>query len=183
MLQVTADGSSRSESRLSVKLFCAPGTHTRLAAGLPTQGMGFNIGHVTLLAAVALLLHAGYSANHYESLVTDRYGDAEGWSQPVDIYVEVALALILGLVGSLLAVGTFVPIHSSGESSLNAFHKLFAPRWDFAPLRVAQSAPAKRIVDAAAAVGQEEAGAPAVAEGHGSRRAASPTSRGGAAKP
>ena len=90
-------------------------------------------GHWVLLAALALLVHAGYSATHFEALLLDRHGDAIG-ALPLDVYIEVILACLLGLFGALSVVGKLLPLYVPGESSMNAFHKLFAPRWDFAPL-------------------------------------------------
>jgi Membrane magnesium transporter len=93
-------------------------------------------GYGLLALSVVILIHAGYSVNHYEGLLVDRHGSSSGFSLPFDVIAEVLAALGLALFGALAAVsGSFSPIHSSGENSLNAFHKLFAPRWDFAPMR------------------------------------------------
>lgn len=118
--------------------------------------MAFRVGHALLLVAALLLLHAGYSAEHYEALLLDRYGSFDGARLPLDIYVELAAAVVLGLVGSLSAAGSLHPLYSSGSSSTNAFHKLFAPRWDFVPMPAAVAASAS----SAAAEGQQRQRSP-----------------------
>lgn len=102
--------------------------------------MAVQVGHGLLLVAALLLLHAGYSAEHYEALLLDRYGSFDGARLPLDIYVELVVALVLGLAGALSAAGSLHPLYASGTSATNAFHKLFAPRWDFVPMPPANSA-------------------------------------------
>jgi len=96
------------------------------------------LGRALLAGAFLLVLHAGYSALHFEALFTERYGSAPA-SLPWDIYVESAAAVVLVLIGATWAVGGFVPIYTSSEGP-DAFHKLFSPRLDFAPLRPSSAA-------------------------------------------
>lgn len=139
------------------------------------------LGYLLLGISFGLLVHAGYSVNHYEGLLVDRYGSSSGFSVPLDVVLEVLIALGLALFGALSTVsGSFSPIHSSGENSLNAFHKLFAPRWDFSPLKpggVISKAPAtKQLTGGEATASSTEAERKETAAA-ASRRSQSPSSR------
>lgn len=87
---------------------------------------------------VLVLLHAGFSAAHYEALVEARYGVEDGLL-PMDIYFELAASLAMVLLGALSTV-SLVPVYSAGDASINSFHKLLAPRQDFLVFKAAAAA-------------------------------------------
>ena len=71
---------------------------------------------LSLLAAGALLiLHAGYSADHFQRVVESRYGEVSV-PLPLDVYLELLAAAALCLLGAILSVGAFTPIYAESES-------------------------------------------------------------------
>jgi hypothetical protein len=48
-------------------------------------------------------------------VVTERYGDLPSLSLPVDVYIELLVALGVALAGSVSVIGNFTPLHSAGE--------------------------------------------------------------------
>ena len=63
----------------------------------------------------ALLVHAGYSAVHFQRLVEARYGEVAA-PLPRDVYLELAAAAALSLLGALASVGALSPIYAEAES-------------------------------------------------------------------
>ena len=91
-----------------------------------STGMG------AIFLGLLLLCHAGFSHSHYQSLVVARYGAGAPLSTPLDVSVEVLAALGLMLVGGLVHVGEFSPLHRlGGVEAADAMHKMFAARASF----------------------------------------------------
>lgn len=66
-------------------------------------------------AGVALLLHAGWSAVHFQRLAEEHYGEATV-PLPIDVYVELLAAAALCLLGATASIGTFTPVYAESEA-------------------------------------------------------------------
>ena len=70
------------------------------------------VGTAALVLAAALLLHAGYSTNHYFHLVRERFGDVDA-SLPLDVLLEAGAGLLVAAVAALTFSDAFKPLHLS----------------------------------------------------------------------
>jgi len=100
------------------------------------------LGGIAVAVAIALVVHAGFSAVHWESQLVARYGDVGTISVPVDVsgvhdwlaslcqgsrldshdvfaqvWVEVVVAVALGLFASVWGAPSFKNIYSLGDSA------------------------------------------------------------------
>ena len=75
------------------------------------------LGAALIGAGVATLVHAGYSAVHFQSLIEARYGEVAA-SLPADVDAELALAVGLVLAGVAVSVKSFSPLYSDSEPAV-----------------------------------------------------------------
>ena len=81
------------------------------------------IGTVSLVAAAILIVHAGYSTNHFFDLVRLRFGDVQA-DVPVDVFAEVGLGLVLAVVAAITFTEPFKPLHMSTEVKAQAWESM-----------------------------------------------------------
>lgn len=68
-----------------------------------------------------------------EGLVVSRYGDVGTTRLPVDVYMELAAALVLAVAGAVFGSAPLKDLRSSAAVE-NGFHALFGRRLDFSPI-------------------------------------------------
>jgi hypothetical protein len=91
------------------------------------------LGAALIGAGVATLVHAGYSAIHFQSLIEARYGEVAA-SLPLDVYAELALAVGLVLAGVAVSVKSFSPLYSDSEPAVKCVPLDVASTWSQPPL-------------------------------------------------
>lgn len=81
------------------------------------------------VAGTVLLLHAGYSANQYKTLLYAQGHESNSSLPPIDVLLECALSFVLILVGQLLPL-TLESIQLSPSKKFTTFADRFgAPEY------------------------------------------------------
>lgn len=78
------------------------------------------IGTIISIAGLVILLHAGFSAAHFQQFI--KAADAGGDSAPLDATIEALVGFLICVVGILSTAGPFLPIKGAagGGKSLDS---------------------------------------------------------------